>query len=128
MMPMKKMAIVIIVILVFFAIAFGFVLWRKSTEEQKIADVKAFIDIFRYITIHEGREFDYLAVAKELKLSEDELVSSLSALERAGTSKVTPRYLARKPIVISASDRKWYFHRGTLPHTEVPVPSTLPDR
>lgn len=105
---------------------YGVLRWNMYTQEQKTADAKAFIDIFQYITTNENRVFDYIAVAKELNFSEDELVSYLFALERAGKIKVTPRYLARKPIVISHNDREWYFHRVTLPHTEVPDTPGLP--
>ena len=125
---MKRIGIVITVILILCGTASGYVMWCNHAEKQRVVDAKAFIDIFHYIAGHEDREFDYIAVAKELKLSEDELVSYLFALERAGKIKVTPRYSARKPIVISQSDREWFFHRVTFPHTEVPAPPSLPDR
>lgn len=117
---------ILLAILVCCAIFWGWILYSDYERKQKIADAKAFIEIYQYIAAHEDQEFAFVAVAEKLNLSEDALYSYLSALERAKKIQVAPKYLARKPIIISRADREWYYHRVTLPHTAVPEPPGLP--
>lgn len=70
--------------------------------------------VLEYIRELPDQRFDFVLAAQQLGTNYWRLNEQLMQLERSGRIKCNPRYLARKPIVISLDDMIWYYHRVAI--------------
>jgi hypothetical protein len=87
----------------------------EKSHAKKTVQMKE--KMLSYIAGHEGEEFDYMSVAKQLNISYKELFQYLSELEKRHRIVVVQHYL-RKPILITEDDYINYFWKIYIPSDE----------
>lgn len=105
-------------LLAVFLVTISLILWgvEKYQDLRQRHDQAVQTQLLNYIASANNVTFDFVKTAEQFDLSYGDLRDHLLHLERNGMIKCTPRYSARKPIIFTLDDMKWYFHTISVVH------------